>query len=440
MITGGCDVLQKSFIRLAHPGRIQGNVLEADIPGTCIGELCEVQRSLDDPTVIGYAQVTGFNRQSALLSLLSDSQGFSRDNVLVPVGDAFRLPVCREIAGVIMDGGGVIKGRLDDDMCLPLVPEARLLISGAPKEYSQRRPVCIPVHTGIRAIDALLTCGRGQRIGIFAAAGCGKTSLMRMLIEHSDADVFVIGLIGERGREVTEFVADLKKSAKRDAIVLVYASSDRSSVERCNSAQIATTVAEYYSSLGKHVMLFIDSITRYARALRDLALGMGELPARRGYPASVFEALPKLLERPGEFERGSITAFYTVLIESEEEADVIGDEVRSILDGHIYLSKKLASQGHYPAIDIPGSISRVFQHVTSGEHQRMAERFRSLLIRQRDMQLYLDLGEYRRGENPENDDALDRKQRMQDFLKQGMAENTDSESCMERLYECVAQE
>ncbi len=197
-------------------------------------------------------------------------------------------------------------------------------------------------------------------MGIFAAAGCGKTSLMSMIIEHSEADIYVIGLIGERGREVTEFVEELKHSSRRLQIILVYATSDRSCVERCNAAQIATTIAEFFSEQGKNVLLFMDSITRYARALRDVALSMGELPARRGYPASVFEALPKLLERPGRFLRGSITAFYTVLIENEEESDVIGDEVRSILDGHIYLSKKLAAKGHYPAIDVMQSISRVF--------------------------------------------------------------------------------
>lgn len=275
-------------------------------------------------------------------------------------------------------------------------------------------------------------------MGIFAAAGCGKTTLMSMIVEHSEADIYVIGLIGERGREVTEFVEELKRSSRRSQIVLVYATSDRSCVERCNAAQIATTIAEFFSEQGKNVLLFVDSITRYARALRDVALSMGELPARRGYPASVFEALPKLLERPGRFLTGSITAFYTVLIENEEESDVIGDEVRSILDGHIYLSKKLAAKGHYPAIDILQSISRVFLQVTDTEHRALATRFREYLLRQKEMQLYLDLGEYRRGENHDNDAAFDRKNQMESFLQQSMSDTTDMQACLEILHGSVA--
>lgn len=261
---------------------------------------------------------------------------------------------------------------------------------------------------------------------------------MRMIVEQSEANIYVIGLVGERGREVTEFVKELRASPRRNRIILIYATSDSSSVERCNAAQIATTVAEYFSNQGKSVLLFIDSITRYARALRDVALSMGEMPARRGYPASVFDALPKLLERPGCFITGSITAFYTVLIEDEEELDVIGDEVRSILDGHIYLSRKLAAQGHYPAIDIMQSISRVFSEVTDIAHQQLAGQFRKDWSTQQSMQLYLDLGNIA-GENSENDAALDRKSAMQLFLKQELMERSNKRTCLEKLYECLAE-
>lgn len=425
-------------VHLAHPLRIQGNVIEAHLPGTKIGEVCEVQRSILDPEVMGIAQVIGFNREYTLLSLLNDNQGFSRDNVLLPTGKSFRVTVSDEMAGAIIDATGSICGRLDDNLTEMIKTGVSLEVTGSPRDFTQRRPITEPLATGIRAIDALLTCGQGQRIGIFAAAGCGKTSLMNMIIEHSEADIYVIGLIGERGREVTEFVDELRKSSRRSQVVLVYATSDRSCVERCNAAQVATTIAEYFSEQGKNVLLFIDSITRYARALRDVALSMGELPARRGYPASVFEALPKLLERPGRFLNGSITAFYTVLIENEEEADVVGDEIRSILDGHIYLSQKLAAQGHFPAIDILQSISRVFPKVTDDTHQQSAICFRDLLVRQKDMQLYIDLGEYRRGENPQNDQAFDKKNIMESFLKQDMKENSDMQSCLDRLYGCVA--
>ncbi|NEG59857.1 type III secretion system ATPase SctN [Pantoea agglomerans] len=426
------------FTRLAHPLRIQGSVIEAHLPTTRIGEICEIQKSLLETEVIGHAQVIGFNRDHTVLILLNDNQGFSRSNVLRPTGEPFHINVNEHIAGTIINATGTICDYFDDRKAPDIGRSECLNIAGLPRDFKQRRPISEALTTGVRAIDGLLTCGQGQRMGIFAAAGCGKTSLMNMIIEHSEADYYVIGLIGERGREVAELVEELKKSSRRSRIILVYATSDRSCVERCNAAQIASTIAEYFSEQGKNVMLFVDSITRYARALRDVALSMGELPARRGYPASVFEALPKLLERPGRFLKGSVTAFYTVLIENEEESDVIGDEVRSILDGHIYLSKKLAARGHFPAIDVMQSISRVFVQITDSEHQQQASRFREYLIRQRDMQLFLDLGEYRRGENPENDAAFDRKERMEEFLKQNMKENTDMPTCLERLYGSVA--
>lgn len=431
-------MVAQCLVHLAHPLRIQGNVIEAHLPGTRIGEICEIHKSLLEPVVLGLAQVIGFSKDHTLLSLLNDNQGFSRSNVLLPTGKPFRIDVHENIAGAIIDATGTVRGRLDEAIQVPAVGAKSLQASGSPRDFTQRKPITQVLATGVRAIDGLLTCGQGQRMGIFAAAGCGKTSLMSMIVEHSEADIYVIGLIGERGREVTEFVEELKRSSRSSQIVLVYATSDRSCVERCNAAQIATTIAEFFSEQGKNVLLFVDSITRYARALRDVALSMGELPARRGYPASVFEALPKLLERPGRFLAGSITAFYTVLIENEEESDVVGDEVRSILDGHIYLSKKLAAKGHYPAIDVMQSISRVFLQVTDPDHRQLATRFREYLVRQKEMQLYLDLGEYRRGENPDNDAAFDRKNQMEAFLQQSMTESTDMQACLESLYGSVA--
>lgn len=426
------------LVRLAHPLRIQGNIIEAHLPGTRIGEICEIQKSLVENKVLGKAQVTGFNKEHTLLSLLTDNQGFSRENVLFPTGEPFRVEVHEGIIGSIIDASGAITGRLDEGAVTPPSDSKSIMACGKPRDYTLRKPIVEPLLTGIRAIDGLLTCGQGQRIGIFATAGCGKTALMNMLIEHSEADIYVIGLIGERGREVAEFVESMRHSSRRSQVILVYATSDRSSVERANAAQIASTIAEYFSELGNNVLLFVDSITRYARALRDVALSMGEMPARRGYPASVFEALPKLLERPGCFIIGSITAFYTILIENEEESDVIGDEVRSILDGHIYLSRKLASKNHYPAIDVMQSLSRVFSQVTDDEHQQIAKRFRELLLLQSEMQIYIDLGEYHRGENKSNDIAFDKMTQMELFLKQDEKESTSMLNCLDKLYGCVA--
>ncbi len=431
-------MMAECLVHLAHPLRIQGNVIEAQLPKTRIGEICEIQKSLVETDVLATAQVIGFNKEYTLLSLLNDNQGLSRSNILRATGKTFHIDVHENLAGAIIDATGTVCGRLNAHERSNVFSAESRPVNAAPKDFTGRKPITSSITTGVRAIDGLLTCGRGQRIGIFAEAGGGKTSLMSMIIEHSEADIYVVALIGERGREVTEFVEQLRLSSRGSQIVLVYSTSDRSCVERCNAAQIATTIAEFYSEQGKDVLLFVDSITRYARALRDVALSMGELPARRGYPASVFETLPKLLERPGCFLKGSITAFYTVLIESEDENDVIGDEVRSILDGHIYLSKKLAAKGHYPAIDIMQSISRVFLQVTDEQHQQVAKRFYEYRVRQKDMQLFLDLGEYRRGENEDNDAAYDYKDKMDAFLKQNLNEKINMQDCLESLYGIMA--
>ncbi|WP_122792505.1 SctN family type III secretion system ATPase BsaS, partial [Burkholderia pseudomallei] len=314
----------------------------------------------------------------------------------------------------------------------------RRAIDAAPPDYAARRPIERRLATGVRAIDGLLACGVGQRFGIFAAAGCGKTSLMNMMIEHAAADVYVVALIGERGREVSEFVERMRRSGSRDRTVVVYATSDRSSVDRCNAALVATTIAEYFRDLGCDVMLFLDSMTRYARALRDLALATGEAPARRGYPASVFEQLPRLLERPGRTRVGSITAFYTVLLENEEEPDPIGDEIRSIVDGHVYLSRQLGAKSHFPAIDVLRSASRLFDEIADAPHRALAKRFRQHLARIDEMQVFLDLGEYRRGENPENDDALDRRPALDAFLQQAVDEASAFGDTLERLSEAAS--
>lgn len=432
-------MLEQNLSYLAHPLRIQGNMAEVYLPRTRIGEICEIQKSLTESDVLGLAQVIGFNKDNTLLSLLNENKGFSRENVFAPTGKTFQIELHENLPGSIIDSMGAIKGRLDESVKFK---QERHTISvetcGSPHDFMFRKPIVDPFITGVRAIDGLLTCGRGQRMGIFSAAGCGKTSLMNMITNNSDADIYVIGLIGERGREVSELVDQLKQSPRRSQIILVYATSDRACIERCNAAQISTTIAEFFCDQGKNVLLFIDSITRYARALRDVSLSMGELPARRGYPASVFEALPKLLERPGRFLNGTITAFYTVLIESEDESDVIGDEIRSILDGHIYLSRKLAEKGHYPAIDVMQSISRVFLQVTTNDHQELAYCFRDYLARQQEMQIFLDLGEYRNGDNLENDIALNKKSNMMSFLKQKMGEKINTHNFLEAMHASMA--
>lgn len=426
--------------RYSHPCRIQGPIIEAPLPDVSIGEFCLIREDAQATEVAGRAQVMGFRGETAILSALGSTKGLSRRAVLVPTGERLAVDASTALLGTVVDAmGNVIErfgseaGASEAAAAMPGAAPRRMPVDASPPAYAERRPITQCLETGVRAIDGLLTCGVGQRFGIFAAAGCGKTSLMNMMIERAAAQVYVIALIGERGREVSEFVETLKHSHRRDRTIVVFATSDQSSVDRCNAALLATSIAEYFRDRGSDVMLFLDSMTRYARAMRDVALATGEAPARRGYPASVFESMPRLLERPGMTDKGSITAFYTVLLEDEDEPDPIGDEIRSILDGHIYLSRKLAGKGHYPAIDVLKSVSRLFDEIVEPPHKLVARRFRQHLARLDEMQIFLDLGEYRPGENPENDDAVARRPALEAFLQQGTDEVCSMRESLDRM-------
>ena len=416
----------------AHPQKLSGPIVEAELQGVAIGEVCEIRKSIEDTEIVARAQVIGFNRDTVVLSLMGKAKGLSREAVLMPTGSSLTVWVNHDMLGSVVDPSGKIVERLSRSH---ETAGEMLAVDALPPSYIERESIREPLETGVRAIDGLLTCGIGQRIGIFASAGCGKTMLMHMLIEHGHADVFVIGLIGERGREVTEFTDYLRRSSKRKNCVLVYATSDFSSVDRTNAALLATTIAEFFRSQGKRVVLFLDSITRYARALRDVALSAGEPPARRGYPASVFDSLPHLLERPGLTSQGSITAFYTILLEGDDEPDPIADEIRSILDGHIYLNRKLAAQGHFPAIDILRSASRVISNVTTNEHQTLAHEIRGLMARLEELQMLLDMGEYKPGENPENDRAVNARVPLKNFLRQSFEEGSTLQQAIGAMHE-----
>ncbi|MFS2221658.1 type III secretion system ATPase SctN [Pantoea sp. B65] len=400
----------------AHPLRVTGPILEARLSGVRIGEVCHVLRSDSDRTIVARAQVLGFERDSTLLSLIGSAEGLARDMVISPTGNSLMIEVSDHLAGTVVTPSGTVIERLAPPGDTTQV-ECRPVYA-APPAYHQRRGISDLLTTGIRAIDGLLTCGIGQRMGIFAAAGCGKTTLMQMLINNADGDIFVIALIGERGREVTEFVEALRGMERKSRCVLVYATSDYPALDRVNAAAAAMTIAEYFRDRGSNVLLFLDSITRYARALRDVALAAGEPPARRGYPASVFEKLPALLERPGRTRQGSITAFFTILLENEEESDPVAEEVRSIIDGHILLSRKLAGKNHYPAIDVLRSISRVGQRVTSEQHQAIAGSMREMMARIEELQVLIDFGEYQPGINHEHDSAFNAIAEIRRFLCQ----------------------
>jgi type III secretion protein N (ATPase) len=284
----------------------------------------------------------------------------------------------------------------------------------------------------------LLTCGEGQRLGVFAAAGGGKSTLMAMLVKGADVDVTVVALIGERGREVREFVEhELGEEGRRRAVI-VCATSDKSSMERSKAAYVATAIAEYFRDQGKRVLFLMDSVTRFARAQREIGLAAGEPPTRRGFPPSVFATLPRLMERVGMGAKGSITALYTVLVEGDDMTEPIADETRSILDGHIILSRKLASANHYPAIDVLASVSRVMNMVAEPEHKKVAGRLRELMAKYQEVELLVKIGEYKRGSDALADQAIDRIDRIREFLKQRTDERVSFEETLQLMKKAIA--
>ncbi|MDN3508114.1 MAG: FliI/YscN family ATPase, partial [Simkaniaceae bacterium] len=290
-----------------------------------------------------------------------------------------------------------------------------------------------PIETGVRAIDGTLTCGRGQRVGIFAAAGGGKSTLLGMIARNAVADVNVIALIGERGRELREFIInDLGEEGLARSVVVV-STSDQAAQLRLNAAYVGTAIAEYFREQGKSVILMMDSVTRFARALREIGLAAGEPPARAGYTPSVFATLPRLLERSGNSERGSITAFYTILVAGDDMNVPVADEVRSILDGHIILSSELARQYHYPAIDILGSISRILGHITDEDHRLLIGKVREVLANYKKNELLIRIGEYKPGSDKDADFAIKYIDRVNRFLKQKVDEKCSYKETLEQL-------
>lgn len=423
--------------KLVHPITIAGSIIEARLSGVSIGELCHIGLNLHSPTIIASAQVIGFKQQLTILNLIGSVKGLSRESVIIPTGEFQTIDMGLFLLGSVMSASGQIVeyiGTAQPEQ----VPKEKRMIDTKPPNYLSRKAIDTVFPTNIKVIDSLITCGRGQRVGIFAAAGSGKTTLLKMIIDFSEADIFVIGLVGERGREVTEFVESMKGSKKANNTVVVYGTSDYSALERSNAALQATTIAEYFSAQGKNVVLLVDSMTRYARALRDVSLAAGENPVRRGYPASVFERLPELLERPGNFRCGSITAFYTILLENDIETDPIAEEIRSILDGHIYLSRELAEVNHYPAIDVLRSQSRLYSIITTMQQQQDAAKIRSILARLKELEILVNLGEYKEGQNAENDHAMLLKHKLNEYLRQDSRLPSDLKKTLGKLHELAS--
>ena len=415
-------------------GRVEqviGTIIRAVVPGVKVGELCVLRNPWDNWTL--RAEVVGFARDVALLTPLGDLQGISPSTEVLPTGAVHSVPVGEELLGRVLNGLGEPM-----DGGPPLRPRVRYPVYADPPNPMRRRIIERPISLGLRVLDGLLTCGEGQRMGIFAAAGGGKSTLLSCIIKGCSAEVCVLALIGERGREVREFIEhDLGPEGRKKA-VLVVSTSDRSSMERLKAAYTATAIAEYFRDQNRRVLLLMDSVTRFGRAQREIGLAAGEPPTRRGFPPSVFSALPRLMERAGNSDKGSITALYTVLVEGDDMTEPIADETRSILDGHIVLSRKLAAADHYPAVDVLASVSRVMSAVVRPEHRKASGKLRQLLAKYMEVELLVQIGEYKQGADPWADEAIAKMDAVNAFLCQGLTEKSTFEETLEALEKAVA--
>lgn len=409
---------------------LTGIVVRAVVPGVRIGELCFIVPYHSRTPI--KAEVVGFRDQEVLLMPLGNLEGIGLGNDVIPTGHTLTVRVGNGLLGRILDGLG---DPLDEKKNGPLQYTEEYPVSAEPPPALHRTRVTKPISIGIKAIDALLTVGEGQRVGFFAAAGVGKSTLVGMIARNTEADINVICLVGERGREVRDFleqslgVEGLKRS------VVIVSTSDQPSLVRLKAAYVATAIAEYFRDRGKKVMLLMDSITRFARALREVGLAIGEPPARQGYTPSVFSTLPRLLERSGNSDKGSITAFYSVLVAGDDMNEPVADETRSILDGHIVLSRDLSARGHYPAIDISESLSRVMESIVDKDHMDAARKLREVVAnyeKERDLIL---IGAYEEGSDPKVDYAIEKIDEVNNFLKQGISERIPIEESIEMLKE-----
>ncbi|MFP4481827.1 MAG: flagellar protein export ATPase FliI [Thermovirgaceae bacterium] len=404
-----------------------GIVIESKGPDIQIGDLCEVRtRNRGEPPLS--CEVVGFRGDRVLLMPLGEVRRIGPGSDVFSMGKSLGVRVGPDLLGRVLGGLGE---PLDDKG--PLVGSTEYPLHADPPHPLKRRNIDTPLSVGIRAMDGLLTLGQGQRVGVFSGSGVGKSTLLGMMARNTEADVNVIALVGERGREVQEFLRrDLREEGMKRSVVIV-ATSDQPPLVRLKAAMTATAVAEYFRDQDANVLLMMDSITRVAMAQRDVGLAIGEPPATRGYTPSIFAFLPRLLERAGAGERGSITGVYSVLVEGDDMNEPISDAVRGILDGHITLSRDLATRNHYPAIDVLNSISRIMSDMVSAEQLAAASRLRELLALYREAEELLNLGAYKHGSNPRLDFAIAHKDEINAFLKQPVSECSSFEETLERL-------
>lgn len=424
-------------IRDSQPYRLRGRVVEstsliikANVPGVRVGELCYVTSATEGFPPLK-AEVVGFKEGSVFLMPLGELKGLGPDSEVLPTGKPFFIRCGHGLLGRVLDGTGepIDKG--------VLLSEVEGLVDwsvdrDAPDPYT-RQPVDRPIAMGIRAIDGLLTVGRGQRIGMFSGSGVGKSTLMGQVARNTEAEIVVVCLVGERGREVLNFISESLGEEGMKRSVVVCATSNTPPLVRLKSCFVATAIAEWFRDQGRDVLFMMDSSTRFARAQREIGLALGEPPARQGYPPSVFAQIPKLMERTGNNDKGSITAIYTILVQAGDMEEPIADEVRGILDGHIILNRALVVRNHWPAIDVLASLSRVMEGIVSEEQKKAAGKLREVLATYEKNRDLILLGAYSYGTDPKVDYAIDKIEEVETFLKQGIIENSPCEETVARM-------
>ena len=409
---------------------VVGLTIESAGPESRLGDLCRIYPADEEYAPI-MAEVVGFKDRRTLLMPCGKTDGIGLGCIVENTGEPLTVPVSDELLGKVLDGLGRIDGEY--------MAGTPYNVEAQPPDAMSRKIIDEVLPLGVKAIDGIMTIGKGQRIGIFAGSGVGKSTLMGMFARNTKADINVIALIGERGREVREFIErDLGEEGMKRSVVVV-ATSDKAALERNKAAKTATAIAEYFRDQGRDVLLMMDSLTRFSMAQREIGLASGEPPVSRGYPPSVYAEMPKLLERAGCAERGSITGLYTVLVDGDDMNEPITDTARSILDGHIMLNRKLAHQNHYPAIDVLQSISRCMSQIVNKEHKVLAGKLKNVLATYNEAEDLINIGAYKSGSNPKIDYAIARIDAVNDFLLQDVNDKFDYEQAVDMLRELFAE-
>lgn len=417
------------FLKMGRVENVVGLTIESAGPEARLGDLCRIYPA-DDTYAPIMAEVVGFKDRKTLLMPCDKTDGIGLGCIVENTGKPLMVPAGDELLGKVLDGLGRIQGEY-----MPGIPYP---VEAQPPDPMSRKIIDEVLPLGVKAVDGLMTVGKGQRIGIFAGSGVGKSTLMGMFARNTKADINVIALIGERGREVREFVErDLGEEGMKRSVVVV-ATSDKSALERNKAAKTATAIAEYFRDQGRDVLLMMDSLTRFSMAQREIGLASGEPPVSRGYPPSVYSEMPKLLERAGRASEGSITGLYTVLVDGDDFNEPITDTARSILDGHIMLNRKLAHLNHYPAIDVLQSISRCMSQIVGKEHKQLAGKLKSVLATYNEAEDLINIGAYKRGSNKNIDYAIDKIDAVNDYLMQDVDAKYDYEQAVDLLRELFA--